>query len=52
VRHAVVDPTAPTVATLLGGAEWLLVPIALTALVLALGLWVFVREAPRLAENL
>jgi ABC-2 type transport system permease protein len=52
VRHAVVDPTAPTVATLLGGAEWLLVPIALTALVLALGLWVFMREAPRLAENL
>jgi ABC-2 type transport system permease protein len=51
-RHAFVDPTAPTASALLGGAGWLLIPLALAALVLALGVWVFAREAPRLAENL
>ena len=34
VRHAVVDPGAPTAAELIGGAGWLLVPLAITALVL------------------
>ena len=52
VRHAVVDPGAPTAAELIGGAGWLLVPLAITALVLALGGWFFSREAPRIAENL
>jgi ABC-2 type transport system permease protein len=52
VRHAIVDPTAPTASALIGGAGWLLVPLAIAALVLALGIWVFAREAPRLAENL
>jgi ABC-2 type transport system permease protein len=52
VRHAVVDPGAPTVSALLGGTAWLLIPLALSALVLGLGIWVFAREAPRLAENL
>jgi ABC-2 type transport system permease protein len=52
VRHAVVDPTAPTVTALLGGAGWALVPVAVSALVLALGVWAFARAAPRLAENL
>jgi len=52
VRHAVVDPTAPTVSALLGGSVWLLIPIFLSALVLALGMWAFARAAPRLAENL
>ncbi len=52
VRHAVVDPTAPTASALIGGAGWLLVPLAIAALVLALGIWVFSREAPRIAENL
>jgi len=52
VRHAVVDPSAPTAAALIGGAGWLLVPIGIAALVLALGIWVFSREAPRIAENL
>jgi ABC-2 type transport system permease protein len=51
-RHAIVDPTAPTVSALLGGTGWLLIPIALSAFVLALGIWLFSREAPRLAENL
>jgi ABC-2 type transport system permease protein len=52
VRHAVVDPSAPTLSALIGGAGWLLVPLAITGLVLALGIWVFVRAAPRLAEDL
>jgi ABC-2 type transport system permease protein len=52
VRHAVVDPSAPTLSALIGGAGWLLVPLAITALVLALGIWMFNREAPRMAENL
>ena len=30
VRHAVVDPSAPTAAELIGGAGWLLVPVAIT----------------------
>jgi ABC-2 type transport system permease protein len=52
VRHAVVDPSAPTVSALLGGAAWLLVPLAVVAAVFALGVWVFSRAAPHLAENL
>ena len=52
VRHAVVDPTAPTAAELIGGAGWLLVPVAITAAVCALGVWAFRREAPRIAERL
>jgi ABC-2 type transport system permease protein len=52
VRHAVVDPSAPTASAVLGGTAWLLIPLGLTALVFALGMWVFSREAPRIAENL
>jgi ABC-2 type transport system permease protein len=52
VRHAVVDPSAPTLSALIGGAGWLLVPLAITVLVLALGIWMFARAAPRLAEEL
>jgi ABC-2 type transport system permease protein len=52
VRHAVVDPTAPTAADLIGGAGWLLVPAAITVAIVALGVWAFRREAPRIAERL
>ena len=52
LRHAIVDPAAPTAAEAIGGAEWLLVPLAVTAAVFALGAWVFSRDAPRIAENL
>jgi len=52
VRHTIVDPAAPPVWDLIGGPAWLLVPLAISALVFALGLWVFNREAPRIAENL
>jgi ABC-2 type transport system permease protein len=52
VRHAVVDPSAPTLSALIGGAGWMLVPLAIAGIVLALGIWMFVRAAPRLAEDL
>jgi ABC-2 type transport system permease protein len=52
VRHAVVDPSAPTAAALIGGSARLLVPLAIVVGVFALGAWVFSRNAPRIAENL
>jgi ABC-2 type transport system permease protein len=51
-RHAVIDQTAPTAGTAIGGIEFLLIPAAIVAAVFALGLWVFARETPRIAENL
>lgn len=52
VRHAVIDPTAPTAATIAGGFQWLLIPGGLAAGVFVLGLWIFNREAPKVAERL
>ena len=51
-RHAGIDSSAPTAADLIGGAGCLLIPVAVAALSFALGLWVFTREAPRIAEDL
>jgi ABC-2 type transport system permease protein len=51
MRHAFIDPSAPTAADVFGGAA-LLIPVAVVAAVLALGAWVFARERPRLAESL
>ena len=52
LRHAVIDPNAPTAAEAIGGGVRLLVPLAVTLGVFALGFWVFAREAPRIAEEL
>jgi ABC-2 type transport system permease protein len=52
VRHALIDPTAPSAAAEMGGKVHLLVPIGLVAGIFALGLYVFAREAPRIAEDL
>jgi len=52
VRHAIIDPTAPSTADILGGLHWLLVPAAFIAGLFVLGFWVFNREAPRIAEEL
>ncbi len=52
MRHALIDPGAPTAAEALGGSALVLVPLAIAAAVFGLGLWVFNREAPRIAENL
>jgi ABC-2 type transport system permease protein len=52
MRHAVVDPGARHVWVAIGGAERLLIPAAFVLAVFALGMFVFKREAPRIAENL
>ena len=51
-RKWVLDPTAPGPAALAGGAAWLLIPAALYIAVVVLAIWVFNREAPRIAEEL
>jgi len=50
--HAFVDASFPTAATAAGGGARLLIPLAIVAATFALGLWVFSREAPRIAEHL
>jgi ABC-2 type transport system permease protein len=51
--HAFIDPAAfPAAATAAGGFATPVVAIALIPTVFVLGLWVFMREAPRVAENL
>lgn len=52
MRHAFLDPTAPSAAEAAGGGARILIPLAIIAAVFALGLWFFNREAPRIAENL
>jgi ABC-2 type transport system permease protein len=52
MRHALIDPGAPTAAQAIGGEVRLLIPLAVVAAVFALGVWFFMREAPRIAENL
>jgi ABC-2 type transport system permease protein len=52
MRHALIDPNAPTAAEAIGNEVRLLIPLGVVFGVFALGLWVFMREAPRIAENL
>jgi ABC-2 type transport system permease protein len=52
MRHALIDPTAPTAAEAIGGGARLLIPLAITIALFLLGSWVFMREAPRIAEDL
>jgi ABC-2 type transport system permease protein len=52
LRHAVIDPGAPSAAALIGGWERLLIPLALVFGLFFLGAWAFAREAPKVAENL
>jgi ABC-2 type transport system permease protein len=52
VRHAVIDPSAPSAADVAGGAATLVVPFGIVIGCFALGLWFFSRQAPRLAEEL
>jgi ABC-2 type transport system permease protein len=52
MRHALIDPEAPTAAAAIGGTARLLIPLAVIVVVLVLGFWVFTREAPRIAEEL
>jgi ABC-2 type transport system permease protein len=52
MRHCFLDPSAPTTAQLMGSQVWLLVPVGIIVFVFLLGLWVFNREAPKIAERL
>jgi ABC-2 type transport system permease protein len=52
MRHAFIDPSAPSAAAVAGGAPRLLVPIAVSVGVLVLGALMFSRQAPRIAERL
>jgi ABC-2 type transport system permease protein len=51
-RHVLIDPAAPTAAEAIGGSARLLIPLFVIVALFALGLWVFLREAPRIAEEL
>ena len=52
VRHAVIDPNAPTAGEAIGGTVYLLIPIGIVVLLVVGGFWWFNREAPRIAEEL
>ena len=51
-RHSLIDENAPNSWDAAGGFEYLLIPGAIVVGLLALGFWVFNREAPRIAEEL
>jgi ABC-2 type transport system permease protein len=50
MRHAVIDSSAPTAATAIGGAAWLLVPTGIVAAIVGLSVLLHRRAAPRIAE--
>jgi ABC-2 type transport system permease protein len=52
MRHALLEPGAPTAWEAVGGVTRLLVPLGIVFVTFILGAWVFRREAPRIAENL
>jgi ABC-2 type transport system permease protein len=51
-RKWVVDPSAPGPAAAAGGTARLLIPAAIAIAICVLAVWVFRREAPRIAESL
>jgi ABC-2 type transport system permease protein len=51
-RHLVIDPGYASAADAIGGPLRLLVPVGVALGCFLLGLWVFNREAPRIAEEL
>lgn len=52
MRHAVLDVEAPSAVEAIGPDYRLLLPLGIVVGLFALGLWVFKRETPRIAENL
>lgn len=52
VRHWIIDPTAPTAVEAVGGWTHMIAPTAIFVAVCVIGVWVFTRAAPRVAEEL
>lgn len=52
MRHAMLDPTAAGAAEAIGGWARLLIPLGIIFGSFVLGVWVFRRQAPRIAEHL
>jgi ABC-2 type transport system permease protein len=51
-RHAIVDPSHESAASAMGGAAWLLIPLLVIVVLVAIAYRVFDRAAPRIAEDL
>ncbi len=51
-RRWLIDPAAPGAADAIGGFPWWLLPLGLFVATCAFGLWIFNREAPKIAERL
>ncbi len=51
MRHALIDPSAPSAAEAIGGAAWLLVPAGVVIGLLALSVRLHRRIGPRIAES-
>ena len=51
-RHWIVDPNSPGFVEAIGGWPAAFLPIGVLVAVCAFGLWIFNREAPRIAERL
>jgi ABC-2 type transport system permease protein len=52
IRHWVFDPQAPSAVEVIGSWERLMIPIGFVFVTFAVGLWVFNRMAPQVAEEL
>jgi ABC-2 type transport system permease protein len=52
MRHALIDPSAPSAAEVIGSSVLLAVPLGIVVTTLALGAFVFQRRSPYAAENL
>lgn len=50
-RHWLIDPSAPSAPQAIGGWGLMMIPIGISAVVCVLGLYLFKREAPRIAED-
>jgi ABC-2 type transport system permease protein len=52
IRHAIVDPGAPSIGRAMGSDVRILIPFGIALATFVLGYLVFRRESPRIAENL
>jgi ABC-2 type transport system permease protein len=51
-RHWIIDPSSPSAVTAAGGWDGLIAPAAIYLVTCVLAVWIFNREAPRIAEEL